>query len=45
LSILFSFLGGILMVLTVAPTNYWFFAWVAMIPLWLGKKKESYQKL
>ncbi|WP_446684593.1 apolipoprotein N-acyltransferase [Cyanobacterium sp. HL-69] len=30
--------------LTVAPTNYWFFAWVAMIPLWLGIKKESLPK-
>ncbi|MBE9221987.1 apolipoprotein N-acyltransferase [Cyanobacterium stanieri LEGE 03274] len=27
--------------LTVAPTNFWFLGWVAMIPLWMGIKKES----
>ncbi|MGY6529046.1 MAG: apolipoprotein N-acyltransferase [Cyanobacterium sp.] len=30
--------------LTVAPTNYWFLAWVAMIPLWMGIEKESLSK-
>lgn len=30
--------------LTVAPTNYWFFAWVGIIPLWIGIEKDSLKK-
>ena len=30
-----AFAGGVLMGLTVAPFGAWFFAWVALVPLWI----------
>ena len=40
-SIFFSLLGGILMGLCPAPFNAWYFAWVALIPLWLAIKQAK----
>lgn len=39
--ILFSLLGGILMGLCPAPFNGWYWAWVALIPLWLAIKQAK----
>jgi apolipoprotein N-acyltransferase len=35
-SLILGLMGGLLMGLTVAPTNLWLFAWVALIPLWIA---------
>lgn len=35
IQILIAFLGGILMGLTTAPSNAWYFAWIALVPLWI----------
>ncbi len=34
--LIFALIGGLLMGLTVAPTNLWFFGWIALIPLWIA---------
>ena len=39
--ILFSSAGGILMGLCPAPFNAWYFAWVALIPLWISIKQAT----
>ena len=39
--------GGILMGITCDPVNAWFFAWIALLPLWLSvvRQKPSYSIL
>jgi apolipoprotein N-acyltransferase len=34
--LIFALIGGLLMGLTVAPTNLWFLAWIGLIPLWVA---------
>lgn len=39
--LIFALIGGLLMGLTVAPTNLWFLAWIALIPLWIALSESS----
>jgi apolipoprotein N-acyltransferase len=34
--VFFPFVGGILMGLAPAPNNFWWLAWIALVPLWLS---------
>ena len=38
--LLWGVIGGLLMGLTVAPTNFWLLAWVALIPLWIAMSQS-----
>ncbi len=37
----FGLIGGLLMGLTVAPSNLWFLAWIALIPLWIALSQST----
>lgn len=44
--ILISLLGGVLMGLAPAPFNAWYFAWIALVPLWIQiKQKKSLKQI
>ncbi len=40
-NIIFCFLGGLLMGLSVAPTNFYLLAWIALIPLWMSLYRSN----
>lgn len=40
-SLIFPLLGGVLMGLTPAPNNWWWLAWVALMPLWWAVVRAS----
>lgn len=39
--LIFACIGGLLMGFTVAPTNFWFLGWIALIPLWIALYQSS----
>ncbi|MGL6339004.1 MAG: apolipoprotein N-acyltransferase, partial [Waterburya sp.] len=40
-SIIISLLSGILMGFAPAPINAWYFAWVAIVPLWILIRQQK----
>ena len=40
-SITASFLGGVLMGLAPPPVNAWYFAWIALVPLWVLIRQQK----
>lgn len=44
--LIFSLVGGVLMGLAPAPNNFWWLAWIGLVPLWLAlfKFKNSLQQ-
>jgi apolipoprotein N-acyltransferase len=40
-NVLFAFISGIIMGLTVAPFSLWYLAWISVIPLWIIIRKSQ----